>query len=339
MDIQKELIRVTAEYFEDNIDYQKLATASKEYGQLLNELCGQNMAVEDGRSNIELDNGEALGTYWAALCLEDLWRTRQFIRGINEVIKEKRSAQKPIHLLYAGSGPFATLILPFLVRYSKQEIKYTLLEINPFSYQLVQNVLAKLGLDELDITFVNADTTQYKIDPTNKPDIIVSETMQNALAKEPQVPIFLNLMRQVKNDSIFIPEKIELYVGLKKSGIPNEELQAKHFHKEAKVVEVSKEAMFSAGHSEKRISYTLQFPKKQTIIENEKLNGFDCLVLITEIQVYKNEGIGINRSGLTTPIIMEPISSNLKGSITIDTQYKISSDPKLEYTITMSATV
>lgn len=339
MGIQKEIIRITSEYFEDNLDYQKLAIASREYKYLLNEVCEQNMDVENGRNDIEFDNGKALGTFWAALCLDDLIRTRQFVRGINKAIQEKMNKQKPLHILYAGTGPFATLILPFIFRYSKQEIKYTFLEINPLSFEILQDVISKLGLKDYNIKLVKEDATKYQIDFKNKPDIIISETMQNALAKEQQVSIFLNLMNQVKYDTIFIPEKIELFIGLKKAGIPAEETQIKHYQKVKKIVDVSKEAMFPLNPTDNMTIGGILFDKKQTIIEEKKLRGFSQLLLLTEIQVYKGEKIGINESGLTTPIIIKDIPGNLKDSITIHTQYKISSQPELEYEIILSNNV
>lgn len=336
MDIKKEIIRITSEYFEDNLDYQKLSIASREYKSLLNEICEQNMDVENGRNDIGFDNGKALGTFWAALCLDDMIRTRQFVRGINKAIKEKINTKNPLHILYAGTGPFATLILPFILRYSKQEIKYTFLEINPLSFEIVHDVISKLGLKDYNIKLVNEDATKYQIDFKNKPDIIISETMQNALAKEQQVSIFLNLMNQVNYDAIFIPEKIELFIGLKKAGIPAEETQIKHYQKEKKIFDVSKEAMFPSNSTESKINREILFDKKQTRIDEKKLRGFSQLLLLTDIQVYKDEKIGINESSLTTPKLIKDIPDNFKGSITINTQYKISSHPELEYEITLS---
>lgn len=339
MNIQKEIIRVTSEYFEDTLDYKKLSNSSNEYKYLLNEICGQNMDVENGKNDMEFDNGKALGTFWAALCLDDLIRTRQFVRGINKAIKEKINKQKPLHILYAGTGPFATLMLPIVFRYSKQEIKYTFLEVNPFSFAILQNVISKLGLEDYTIKLVNEDATKYQIDFKNKPDIIISETMQNALAKEQQVSIFLNLMNQVNYDSIFIPEKIELFLGLKKEGVPAEETQVKHYQKVKKIFDVSKKTMFLSNHTENMVPNEILFTKEQTIIEEKELKGFNQIVLITEIQVYEDEVIGINDSGLTTPIIIKDFPSNLKDTITIHTQYKISSQPELEYEIILSDNV
>jgi predicted RNA methylase len=336
MNLQKEIIRVTAEYLEDTLDYLKLSKASVEYKALLNAICEQDLDAKNGRDDILFENGMALGTFWAALCLDDLLRTRQFIRGIDKAIKDKIDIQKPLHILYAGTGPFATLILPFICKYSKQEITYTFLEINPLSFQLLQNTVSKIGLDEHDITYVKEDATKYQIDPKNKPDIIISETMQNALAKEQQVPIFLNLMEQAKDDSIFIPKKIELFIGLKKAGIPMEKMQLKDYHKEQKVFEVSRESMFTPNQKERTEGKNtdISFTKKQIIIDPKKRQEFNQLAILTEIQVYKDETILINQSGLTTPIFIKDIPKNSKETITIDTQYQISSVPKLEYQIT-----
>lgn len=333
MNIQEKIIQATSEYFEENIDYYKLSKASKEYKSILEEVCGEDMNIEEGRSDIHFNNGKSLGTFWAALCLDDLIRTRQFIRGIEKAIKDKIDTKDKIHILYAGTGPFATLILPLIFRYSKHDIKYTFLEINPFSFKVLQNVISKLGLNQHNITLVKDDATKYIINPENNPDIIISETMQNALAKEQQVPIFLNLMNQVASDTIFIPEKIELSIGLKSSKIPIEDFQSKHYHKEKKVFEVSRESMFSSKESKVN---EISFPKEQTVIKNETLKDFNQLLLITEIQVYKNEKIAINESGLTTPITINNIPENIKGPITIDTKYQISYEPKLEYEIHFS---
>ncbi|QXP59828.1 hypothetical protein [Olleya sp. HaHaR_3_96] len=336
MDIQKEIIRITSEYFEDTLDFQKLSNASKAFKSILNTICEQDLDVEEGKKDIALSNGKALGTFWAALCLDDLLRTRQFIRGINKAIEDKRKEdKKQIHILYAGTGPFATLILPIIFRYLKEDIKYTLLEVNPFTFKILQNIISKLELEDFDIDLINSDATKFKIDSKNQPDIIISETMQNALAKEQQVPIFLNLMEQVTFDTIFIPEKIELYLGLKKIGIATETLQKKHFIKVQKVLDVSKASVFPQNQSKTEALGQKSFSKMKTVIESEKLKGFDQLVIITEIQVYKDEKIGVNDSGLTTPICIQNIPEHLKDSVIIDTQYQISSEPKLEYKITL----
>jgi predicted RNA methylase len=338
MDIQKEILNATSEYFSDRFDHQHLSHATTAYKALLAEICGQDMDVTDGKSDMEFDNGKALGTFWAAQCLDAQWRTRQFIRGINKAIKERLKTQKTVHILYAGTGPYATLMLPIVLRYASHDIQYTFVEVNPLSFQILKKVLLKSGLATHNITLVKADASKYKTDPKNQPDIVVSETMQNALAKEQQVPIFLNLMTQANNNPVFIPEKIELYIGLKKAGVPMDKPQAKHYHKVESVLEISKASMFSPNRSAIHHIGEFSFPEKRTFIKGEKLRGFDQLVILTEIQVYRDECIGICETGLTTPLFIAEIPDYIKGDAIIDTQYKVGSEPKLDYSISLSST-
>ncbi|MQP52196.1 MULTISPECIES: hypothetical protein [unclassified Flavobacterium] len=332
MDKQTELIRVTSEYFEDNIDYLKLINASKEYKNLLNRISGQELDTENGRSDIFFDNGKALGALWAANCIDDIIRTRQFIRGINQAIIEKLNEKESIHVLYAGTGPFATLLLPIILRYPKRKIKYTLIEVNPLTFEILQTVISELCLEHYDIQMLNEDATKYQL-TDEIPDIIISETMQNALAKEQQFSIFLNLMQQANLNSIFIPEKIEIFLGLKKLEISSEELQIKNFQKEKKIFELSKQSFFTDLKIENHSTKGAVFSQKETVISKEKLKECSQLVILTEIQVFKDEKIRINESGLTVPLIIKEISDNLKDSIIIKTRYKVSNEPKLEYEI------
>ena len=161
------------------------------------------------------------------------------------------------------------------------------MEVNQFTFQILQNVISKLGLKEYDIDLVNVDATKFQIDSKKPPDIIISETMQNALAKEQQVSIYLNLMRQVTSDTVFIPEKIELHLGLKKAGIPSEELQKQHFNKVEKVFEVSKASMFPEKQPERQIIAKNSFAKRKTVIESKMLKDLINLSLLLKYKFTK----------------------------------------------------
>ncbi|MFC4632618.1 hypothetical protein ACFO3O_01790 [Dokdonia ponticola] len=337
MHIQKELIQATSEYFEDTIDQLKLLEASKKYKAILHKISSQKIDTEEGRIDIENKNGKSLGTFWAGLCLDDILRTRQFIKGIDNAIKDLKK-RNTIHVLYAGTGPFATLILPIMLRYSNKNISYTLLEINPFTFNILENVITALELEDYDITLVKDDATRYVIDPKNKPDIIISETMQSALAKEQQVPIFLNLMRQVSQDTVFIPEKIALHLALKKAGTPDGRFLKQDYTDIEKIFEVSKASMFDSYLSEKQGDEIEVFSKKKTIIKEMDSKTASYLLLNTYIQVYDDVKIDVNESGLTTPLILRQIPNDIKSTITIDTQYVISSEPRLAYQIILNAT-
>ncbi|MCE4565290.1 hypothetical protein INQ51_13315 [Maribellus sp. CM-23] len=332
MQEQKDLIRITEEFLTDNIDYQKLRKAAEEYKTFLYQLCSCELDNETGRSDIQLSSGKALGTFWAALCIDDFIRTRQFIRGIDQAIREKRQHNDSIHVLYAGSGPFATLILPLILRHPKERVKYTLLDINPFSLEILNRLIARLELQEYKLEVICADATQYQLS-SDTPDIIVSETMQNALAKEQQVPIFIHLMKQAKPDTVFIPEKIELSIGLQKDGDLLEFPFLEQYKKVDTVFEVSKEALHLVLQSKETAPGEIIFPENSLTLEKHVLKDYSQLVLLTEIKVFCNERINLNESGLTTPLIIDNIPENVNQSITVLSQYKICTEPKLDYQI------
>ncbi|MEM9680262.1 MAG: hypothetical protein AAF901_08045 [Bacteroidota bacterium] len=327
MNLQNEILEITSEYLQETIDYQKLFNTSKAYKTFLSDLSDQEFDTKTGRDDIHFENGKAIGALWAVMCIDDIMRTRQFIRGIDKAIEEKLNTHTSIDILYAGTGPFATLLLPLMLRYPKEHINYTFMEINRLSLNTLKRVISTLGMDDYNITFLQEDASQYKL-TGSLPDIIVSETMQNALANEQQVPIFLNLMRQAKSDTVFIPEKIEISLGLKRADISFENLQREDYHKAEKIFEVSRDALIINNSD----TPSTEFQKTTTVLSEEQLEGHERLMLFTEIQVYQDEVIRLNESGLTIPLPIKSIPRHAGHSLTVNTQYKIGSTPKLVYT-------
>jgi len=143
------------------------------------------------------------------MCLDDACRTKQFIKGLFKIVENLcPTTNNPIHILYAGTGSFATLILPLLSKYTEHEVHVTLLEINKNSIENVKHILNQLEFQNHIKDIVCEDATKYEI--KTKVDIVLSETMQHSLLRELQVPIMLNLMKQTNGDSIMIPEEILL---------------------------------------------------------------------------------------------------------------------------------
>jgi hypothetical protein len=167
---------------------------------------------------IMLPSGKAISPSSAAFCLLELRRTAIFFRGINKAIQQKLSEKKkdPVHILYAGTGPYATLILPLLTLYNPDDIKVDLLDINEISLLSAINLFKNIGLDPfIGETFLS-DATTFTFE--TKYDIIVSETMQAALKKEPQVAIMQNLIPQMTENTIFIPESVTVSASIVSAG-------------------------------------------------------------------------------------------------------------------------
>lgn len=332
MDYEKEILNITSEYFTTVIDDKKLIEANGRYKELLTHLGGTELDNTDGIADIDTNDGKAIGTYWAALCLDDFRRTRSFIRGIDKAIVEKLKTQPNLHILYSGTGPFAPLILPSIFKYKRYNIRYTLLEINHNTFNVLKKIYDQLNLKKLGVSIANKDAVHFKLDVDDKPDIILSETLQNGLIKEHQVPIFLNLMSQAKEDCFFLPEKIQVSIGLRQKGVSEEELSSEHYSNKKLIIEISKQSFPKAKINGSVRSKQDLFPKTETTFLKEELKGFSSLNLLTEISVFNDEKIELFQSGLTVPMYITEINNSLK-DLTISSEYKLDSHPRLEYEI------
>lgn len=163
---------------------------------------------------VMLPSGKAISTAAAAHCLLEMKRTAVFLRGINKAIlvKISEAACKPVNILYAGTGPYATLVAPLLLLFNPSEIKIDLLDINQVSLNSAIKVLKQLGLEQFIGSVYLADAAIFKVEKNY--DVVISETMQAALKKEPQVAIMQNLIPQTGDRCIFIPEAITVEAAL-----------------------------------------------------------------------------------------------------------------------------
>ena len=121
-------------------------------------------------------------------------RTAIFFRGIYQAIqhKIKEKSKSKVLILYAGTGPYATLVTALFPLLESSEVSVDLLEINLVSLRSATDVITGLGLQAFIGDSYCSDATTFKIE---KPyDIVISETMQAALKEEPQVAIMQNLI-------------------------------------------------------------------------------------------------------------------------------------------------
>lgn len=336
MDVLQDLKKITNVLLKEETDYVELKTTLGDYKALLLELSETNIDSSENRSNVQLDSGVAIGTSWAIFCIDDFVRTKKFVKGLFRAVKDlKNKREKPLHILYAGCGPFATLALPLLASYSEEEIQFTLLEINKQSYETAQNVIEKLGFKRHIKAFRNVDATKYKISESERVDILLSETMQRALEKEQQVTILIHLLRQLDKNVVLIPEKITLFLGLRnlKDNLENSTAidRVMTWGKVEKVFELSKAEMQKIEVLNREENGEINFPEK-TVNLPEEVYSHDCdLAILTEIQVYDQEKITTNESGLTLPLIIENVPQPEGEEMKIKMQYKIDATPGLIY--------
>jgi hypothetical protein len=172
-------------------------------------------ALQDKQSDdneIAVKGGVALSSSGAADCVDDYLRTVNFIKGIYKALNNLivLFPDRNINILYAGCGPYATLILPLLPLFKKERISAILIDINASSIESVQKIISIIGFEDYNLELIEGDATTYIIPKNFEIDLAISETMHYALTREPQVAISRNIIRQLPQHAIFIPQEIKI---------------------------------------------------------------------------------------------------------------------------------
>ena len=303
-----------------------LRDAIESYRDLL--LTASDIDLGEAASVGHLDTGKgvAIGATWAALCVDDLIRTQRFVAGLYQAVR-KLAARRPgpVHVIYAGTGPFATLALPLMTRFTPVELQFTCIEINAGSKQAAEQVLKYLDFDGFVSDFVEADAATYVIDAAARPvDIVLSETMQYCLIDEMQVPITLNLMGQLPPETILIPEQIRLsLVVLDTAG-------DRTVQDLGPIFTVDKQSLLTHQAGGKDADFPtvrLTVPPHQSLLKPTPATG--PLAIRTGITVYGQHVLYDYDSGLTIPKVIGEYPDSRDPLEAIDFTYQLLPSPLL----------
>lgn len=329
--IADEIRKITSVFLDDHADSRSIVNSAGIYRKLLLNL--SELSERDTQNEVQIysSNGKAVSINTAIDCITDGNRTYKFIYGIFRAIKSRlNDGQNELDILYAGSGPFAALLLPIMLRFEEENIRYSLMDINPATLDILKRILEKLELNTDKVKILCADATQYQLDSFESYDIIISETMQAALAREQQVSVFLNLIRQTTEETIFIPENIEISLGYRSIGMPRYELTLENCKSLATIFEVNRSALSTQLN---QVDNTTAFPIEQIQINSEKLSQADLMLLMTRIKIYDDVVLDHFESGLTLPLIMDNISDKKSSQLLAEIQYKIDQEPRFDFKI------
>lgn len=160
-----------------------------------------------------LPSGSAISPVQAALCAREPLRSAAFIQGLAQAVSERLHDERPVRVLYAGCGPYALLALPLMALFSPRQLQFSMIEVHQEALDAARALIAKLGFTEHVSDFICTDAAAYRIAADNTPDVIVSETMNTALGKEPQVAIMRNLAVQAQAAAL-VPAAVTVHLGL-----------------------------------------------------------------------------------------------------------------------------
>jgi hypothetical protein len=291
-----------------------------------------------------LPAGKAISPKDAATCILDFARTSKFLRGTFTALLEtqKRFSQRPIEILYAGCGPFAALAIPLTTQFTAADIRFTLLDTHHRSLESAQHLFRALDLDTYVRRYIQSDATSYIHDTNDPLHMVITETMQRALVKEPQVAITLNLVPQLRPGGILIPEKISVdacLFDLKKEFLTppsSEEAVPSLENLDSHRIRIELGRVFEIGvhnvkhlatmRSKDALSTDARFPGVALDVPREAEKDLHIL-LRTEITVFGSAMLREYDSGLTHPEILYELGSVENGS-RIEFQYILGSNPR-----------
>lgn len=310
------------------MDYSGIREASLSLKKLFSEVVAFDEMESVNQPNIPTKTGIAIAPRWAASCLIDIIRTRKFLLGIRDAIEERLNMNpgRPVTVLYAGTGPFATLITPLITVFRPAQLQMVLMEINPVSIRYLQKIIQQFDMEDYLIDLVQADAVTWSIPGNQQPDIIVSETMNNGLQKEPQVSIAANLLSQCSRNPVLIPELIKVDVCLMGNTIdhPEDIILLKT------LLELDAETAVRIKNNPENVPALS--PGIIVTIPGLPDYQYNQLVLCTFIRVFGQHSLGFNESGLTIAHILRMTDSFKKYPVRLLFQYHIESNPGFRVT-------
>lgn len=326
---------------------QALQRALDDYSRLCSQATGimPDPGFTKWADDTFLAEGVAINPQSAAYCLKDYQRSINYIRGIYAAILDlkRRTPADPVNILYAGCGPFATLILPLLVNFRATELNLFLLDIHQASLDSVRKLMTFFALDSHRITLIKGDACRYRHPQTLQ--LIVAEVMQKALEQEPQFAVTVNLASQLSDGGIFIPQAIHIALCLghwkeeKKACLEGKAFFTEHLyssHLRHLVADILSLTPTNAAALHKQASYSETSGKYEINIgrvcipDIDRLTTFDAL-LTTRIEVYRQYTLNDYASNITLPHKCYELSP-LRAGTCFRVCYQLGSYPKFEFT-------
>lgn len=280
-----------------------------------------------------LSRGIAISPIDAARCVVDFARTTTFLRGVRESIDEARSRfpDERIRVLYAGCGPWAPLVFPLCSVFEPSEVGFVLLDVHERSLRSVRQLVEHYGLGDYVEDVLHADATQVRLDVP--PHVIVAETMQAALRKEPQLALTANLASQLVDGGVFVPERIRVFataadVEAEVSFQPNADgvgVATPVRHELGPILDLTPataEALLASARGDRLPPVECEVPD---LTEGATFH----LMLRTEVVVHGEQQLGDYACGLTYPVILNEIG-RIKAGHRLEFSYGLGQVPGFE---------
>ncbi len=328
------LVEVANDLLQLNQPYQ-LHEATTRLHSLFWEIVGKDRDAGNLIDELEtvLHHGKAISPKAATMCVIDFARTAKFLKGIYAGLlkAQQRFPDERLEILYAGCGPFATLAVPLATQFSADQIQFTLLDIHGRSLESAKLIVEALGLESYVRDYLQTDATAYVHD--RQVHMVISEAMQRALEKEPQVAITMNLLPQLRRDGIFIPEQITVDACLYDAR--KEFLMLPAGSDDASLPDIleTQRVRINLGRILELTAATaaeLQATMPTVVIETPTEVKDLSIMLLTRVRVFDSILLDEYESGITYPVVLRDLDK-VEAGARIEFKYSLGSEPGFKY--------
>lgn len=284
-----------------------------------------------------LPDGTAISPRDAARCLLDFYRTTCFLRGMHAAINtaRQRFPGQTIEIVYAGCGPYATLVLPLFTCFAPGQIRCTLIDIHQRALDSARELVERCGYGEFIRAYVREDATRYRHPPELPLHLALTETMQKALAKEPQFAVTANLVPQLCAGGILVPECItvdfclaDLGREFQVSGPNDSDIPT------AARVRLGRQTLLvlSARNVGEQVAQQAFDPKHAASMLPAQTVRMPVLpqplsaLLLTRVQVFGEFALDDYDSGLSYPAVLHDLGSLREGDL-LEFRYRLGGNP------------
>ncbi|SDD59327.1 hypothetical protein [Aquimonas voraii] len=278
-----------------------------------------------------LASGKALSALEAARCLLDFQRSVVLLRAADAAIQRRLQQADTACLLYAGCGPFASLVLPLLARYPAERLRVCLLDVHADSLASAEALCAAAGVADRLLPSRCGDAATLRLPTDMAVDVLVAELMQRALAHEPQLAVLANLLPQCAPNVALVPARIRVSAALADL--------AREFDPDAErlrialgeLVELSQRSV--PDLAERLADGRVDCP--DVLIPRAIPQGLS-LILRTRIEASEVDVLDDYDSGLTHPLVLHALGA-MRGGERFACRYRLGSDPGFEIVRTVDA--
>ncbi|HEX6750619.1 MAG TPA: hypothetical protein VF092_25255 [Longimicrobium sp.] len=281
-DLHRPLLRL----LDERTSFGEVRSAAQALYARLADAAGLDAGAADPRrEGTGTSAGRAISPVEAARCVLDFWRTAAFLRGVLAALEAARGRfRETLEVVYAGTGPFATLLLPLLPSLAPRGLRVTLIDLHGRSTESVRRLVAAVGVESTVAAVVTADAARYR--HGRAIHVVIAETMQRALENEPQVAVSRNLAAQLAPGGILVPERVSVHLGTWSIGQPRAGRERQ--------VELLR-LRSSVGRAPPRI---LGGGRMVTV---PRPRGNEGLALLTRVRVFGCHRLDVNDSAITLP--------------------------------------